>query len=727
MPVHGPSAGPKRQPAFHAIAASSGASGHPSPLGTCAAAPSPGWTDADLGAPALAGSTLWSNGTWTISASGIDICSYDQLHFAWMPIGGDRVISAKVTNIQTASGQAGIMFRNDSTFGSVEAAVLATASNGITFQWRSTAGTACSYQIALSAGTIGVPVSLRLVRSGANFSAYWSTNDLDFNQVGATQTVPLNYTALAGQAVSANDNSTLCAATFNEVTAPAPVFGIYRELWPALNSSAGNNLAALTNTTLNPNRPNAPDPDYTFVFSSFETPTNTGMTYYGQRLRTFVVPAATGAYTFWIASDNTSKLFLSRDEMASDPIPIAWVATATTPRQWTLETNQQSALITLQAGLRYYLEAIMQHTTGNDNLAVRWQLPNGTFEEPLAAFSTAGTQLVPCDGLDTPPGIYVQPTNATASDGGSAEFVLLATNRAPVAYQWYLSGTSLVPNATNSVYVLNNANPNVNNGQIYTCVVSNLAGAVTSTPAVLTVFADVTPPTVLRSMYVSTTNVQLLFSEPLELASATNVANYVFTNGPTTLEADLGPDNSTVTLTTTPMASGSNYVLVINNVRDRATTPNTIATNTTILLFAGPFTPLAIGNPAPAGTISGAVRGYDVGGAGRDIGGASDQFQYDYQARTGDFDVKVRLQSLSQTDTFAKAGLMAREDLSAGSRFAGVFATPAMNGSFFEWRDPAASTARSSGSFPINYPMTWLRLTRSGSTFSGFAGYDGAT
>jgi hypothetical protein len=697
------------------------------PAQPCAAAPPPGWTDADLGSPALAGSTLWSNGTWTISASGIDICNYDQLHFAWMPISGDSVISAKVTSIQTASGQAGIMFRNDTTFGSVEAAVLATTNNGITFQWRSTPGTGCSYQIALGVGANAVPVSLRLVRSGNSFSAFWSTNDLDFNQVGLTPTVPMNLTALAGLAVSANDNSSLCAATFSQVATPAPIFGVYRELWPALNASAGNSLAALTNTTLNPNWPNGPDPGFTFVFSNFETPTNTGMTYYGQRLRTFVVPPATGAYTFWIASDNTSELFLSRDELPSEAVPIAWVTTATNPRQWTLETNQQSAPVMLQAGVRYYLEAIMQHTAGVDDLAVRWQLPNGAFEEPLTAFSSAGTHLVPCDGLDTPPGIYLQPANAVAPDGGSAEFVVLATNRAPLAYQWYLNGASLVPNATNSAYVLNNANPNVNNGQLYTCVVSNVAGAVTSTPAVLTVFADLTPPTVMQAVCLSTTNVQLVFSEPLELASATNVANYVFTNGPATLEADLGPDNATVTLTTTPMVSGSNYVLVINNLRDRATTPNTIATNTTILLFAGPYTPLPIGNPTPTGTISGAPGGYDVGGAGRDIGGASDQFQYDYQARNGDFDVKVRLQSLSQTDAFAKAGLMAREDLSAGSRFAGVFATPAMNGSLFEWRDPAASAARSSGSFPINYPVTWLRLTRSGSTFSGFAGYDGAT
>ena len=119
---------------------------------------------------------------------------------------------------------------------------------------------------------ISLPVSLRLVRSGTSFSAYWSTNDIDFSQVGSTQTVPINPTALAGLAVSANDNSTLCAATFNQVTTPAPIFGVYRELWPALNASAGNSLAALTNTTLNPNWPNAPNQDYTFVFSEFRNP-----------------------------------------------------------------------------------------------------------------------------------------------------------------------------------------------------------------------------------------------------------------------------------------------------------------------------------------------------------------------------------------------------------------------------------------------------------------------
>src|SRR5207248_3280242 len=31
------------------------------------------------------------------------------------------------------------------------------------------------------------------------------------------------------------------------------------------------------------------------------------------------------------------------------------------------------------------------------------------------------------------------------------------------------------------------------------------------------------------------------------------------------------------------------------------------------------------------------------------------------------------------------------------------------------------------GSFPANYPNTWLRVQRVGNTFTGFAGYDGQT
>ena len=115
-------------------------------------------------------------------------------------------------------------------------------------------------------------------------------------------------------------------------------------------------------------------------------------------------------------------------------------------------------------------------------------------------------------------------------------------------------------------------------GQSFVCVVSNMAGSVTSTPAILTVRADTNPPTILNVVNLGLTNVQITYSKTVEAASATNAANYVFTNGLAVTCAALNPDNQTVVLTTAPMTYGSNYCIVINRIRDLASTPNTMAT-----------------------------------------------------------------------------------------------------------------------------------------------------
>ena len=694
-----------------------------------AGALAPGWLDTDIGSPGLSGSANYTNGTWTVLGGGKDLCTSDQSHFVYKPLSGDALIRAQVVNLANAPfGEAGVILRNDLTQGTVEACVLATTNNGVTFQWRSSPGASCSYQVSVGLQNLAVPVWVQLVRSGNNFSGFLSTNGVDFIQIGSTQAVPMNVVALGGVTVCAGDNAALAVGTFANVSIPPPIFGVYRELWTELSSAAGNNLAALTNASFNPNWPNNPNPDFTSIYADFETETNTGMNYYGQRLRTFVVPPLSGNYTFWIASDDTSQLWLSTDETPANSGPIASVSTLTLPRQWTSEPNQQSAPIGLQAGHRYYLEARMQQGTGSDNLAVRWQLPTGTNEEPLAAVSPAGTWLIPYSGIDTALGIYQQPTNLTVSDGLDAVFAILVTNAAPVSYQWLRNGTNLSgPNANSPVYVVSRTNPAIDNNQPYSCVVSNSLGTLTSAPAILTVIADTTPPTVVRATFQNATNVLIVFSEELEVASATNPANYVFTNGLPVLAAGLSLDNQSVTLTTAPMASGSNFVVVLNGIRDRASSPNTIAANTQAAFFAGPYSPQAIGNASPIGTIASAGTGYNVGGGGKNIGGTSDQFQFDSQTVNGDFDMVVRLASFAQTDPFAQAGLMAREDLSVGSRFVAVLATPSMNGAYFEYRSGVGATASSSGNLRANYPYMWLRLQRANNQFTGLGSYDGVT
>ncbi|PYJ06624.1 MAG: hypothetical protein DME25_06210, partial [Verrucomicrobia bacterium] len=136
------------------------------------------------------------------------------------------------------------------------------------------------------------------------------------------------------------------------------------------------------------------------------------------------------------------------------------------------------------------------------------------------------------------------------------------------------------------------------------------------------------------------------------------------------------------------------------------------------------FTSADIGSPGVAGSSTALTNGFDIRGAGSDIGGTSDQFQFNYQMFDGDFDVKVRVQSLTPGDPWAKAGLMARENLTAGGRYTAAFATPSVSGCFFQFRTFASGQTTNIGLFPVTYPNTWLRLKRVGNLFTGYASPD---
>ena len=125
-------------------------------------------------------------------------------------------------------------------------------------------------------------------------------------------------------------------------------------------------------------------PSSTSEINIFETPKNIGDNY-GSRVRGYVIPPTTGNYNFWIASDDRSELWLSTDDSPANKRRIADVAGWTNARQWDKYTSQKSAPISLVAGRKYYVEALLKEGTGADHVAVGWQLPDGTLERPIPA------------------------------------------------------------------------------------------------------------------------------------------------------------------------------------------------------------------------------------------------------------------------------------------------------------------------------------------------------
>jgi hypothetical protein len=83
----------------------------------------------------------------------------------------------------------------------------------------------------------------------------------------------------------------------------------------------------------------------------------------------------------------------------------------------------------------------------------------------------------------------------------------------------------------------------------------------------------------------------ILFSKPVEQASASTVSNYSITGGTAISAAALQADTRTVVLSTSAMTNQTIYTVTVNNVRDRAKTPNTIAANSTATFrFIAPIT-----------------------------------------------------------------------------------------------------------------------------------------
>lgn len=142
-----------------------------------------------------------------------------------------------------------------------------------------------------------------------------------------------------------------------------------------------------------------------------------------------------------------------------------------------------------------------------------------------------------------------------------------------------------------------------------------------------------------------------------------------------------------------------------------------------------------IGSPsAGSTTLSGST--YRMTAGGTDIWGVSDQFRYAHQQRTGNFDVAVRIGQLTQPDLYTKAGLMVRDTLAPNGRhiFALVFPSNASrnnNTGGYEFQSRDAIGANASAIYPplphprVVFPNTWLRLKRSGNTFTAYSSSDG--
>ena len=185
-----------------------------------------GWSNTDVGSVGLAGSSSYSNGTFTVNGSGTQIWdTADGFQFAYQSLSGDGTIIARLVNLQGGSPveSAGLMVRETLTAGSTNVYTALGQQSLIYFDERAASGGTTASQS--SGSSVVVPIWLKLVRSGNTFSGYLSHDGVSWTQVGTNQTFTMAANVFIGLAVNSASNSALATANFDNVSItsnPAP-------------------------------------------------------------------------------------------------------------------------------------------------------------------------------------------------------------------------------------------------------------------------------------------------------------------------------------------------------------------------------------------------------------------------------------------------------------------------------------------------------------------------
>ncbi len=129
-----------------------------------------------------------------------------------------------------------------------------------------------------------------------------------------------------------------------------------------------------------------------------------------------------------------------------------------------------------------------------------------------------------------------------------------------------------------------------------------------------------------------------------------------------------------------------------------------------------------IGSVAVAGSADYSDSVFTVNGSGADVWGNSDEFHYVCQSYTGDVQIIAQIISQTNTDEWAKAGLMIRETLGSNSKHAMIIVTPE-NGTSFQYRTETDGVSYAGSSNAVMVPC-WLKLIRSGNEFKAYSSID---
>ena len=493
--------------------------------------------------------------------------------------------------------------------------------------------------------------------------------------------------------------------------------GVKREIWENISGTALDALRA------DPRFPGLPTvQDELPEFDSPEYGDN-----YGGRLQAWLHVPVAGQYTFWVAGDDNTELYLgSGPDTAA---LICEVPSWTAARAWDTLASQTSEPIFLEAD-RYYLAALWKEGGGGDHAAAAWQGPGvpertlirGTYLRPFEAVWASGPS--PQDGaLD----VTQRPTlRWSAGVRAVLHDVYLGDDEQAVADAD--PGTVGIYRGRKTLDVLTYEPEVLQWNKTYYWRIDEVNEAHHDSPWIGSVWSFTTADFLVVDDFEGYTDDigSRIFQTWIDGFGFTEPAPGAEGNGTGSTVGHLDPPFAEQTIV---YAGGQAMPMDYNNVispwyseADRTwPTPQDWTANgvqALTLHFRGH--PVSFAETAP-GRIT-------MSAAGTDIWGTADEFRYAYKSLSGDGAIVVRVDRLRDTDVWAKAGLMIRQSLEPGATFAAVYLTGS-NGVRFQARLIANDSATSDS--PVATPEqvallepVWLRLERAGDAFSAFYSND---
>jgi uncharacterized protein (DUF1800 family) len=328
---------------------------------TASAQVPPGWTSQDIGAPSVAGTTAYSNGTFTVTAGGNDIWGRsDQFRFVHYPMKTTGIFTARLVGFTVPDQwtKVGVMVRESLAPDSKYVFITLTGANGGGLQARKRGGDETDYD---SLGAISTPSWIRIVRYGNLFIFGVSSDGQNWRDIRKVE-LKVAPTCFAGMAVTAHHWNQVTTATFDNVSASGELKpegirygdGLYGEYF---NNMTLSGTAAKTRI----------DRTVGYEWENDTPLTGVNTDQFSVRWTGEVVAPTTGSYVFSTYSDDGIRL---------------WINNVLIINNWTdhAPTEDLAAPMNLVAGQRYQVKIEFYENGGGATAEFCWAI-NGQQKE----------------------------------------------------------------------------------------------------------------------------------------------------------------------------------------------------------------------------------------------------------------------------------------------------------------------------------------------------------